>query len=250
MAAVADGRVRLWVCSAGYGLVHADAPLVPYSATFATNDPDSVRRFTSEDGADVSQTWWSELATWPGPRPGDPRSLSDLAASDPRSPLLVAASDVYLRAIEADLTVAAGRLRRSEALAVISAGGTANGPLREHLVPCDAKWQAAVGGALVSLNVRLAARAIRELPPADLTVDALGMRFAAWVEGVAPPERPVRSRLMDEAILRYIREGLATDPAASWSRLHRDLRDSGRACQAERFARLYRVVTEKADVSR
>jgi hypothetical protein len=35
-------RVRVWVASAGYGLLSMDNPLQPYSATFAVNHPDSV----------------------------------------------------------------------------------------------------------------------------------------------------------------------------------------------------------------
>lgn len=248
--AAAGGPVRLWVCSAGYGLLRAESLLVPYSATFAQSDPDSVRRFRPDGEEEVGQAWWDELAQWVGPRPGDPRTLAELAAGDPAVPLVVAVSDVYLRAIEPDLIAAAGRLRRPEALAVISAGAVPSESLRPYRVPCDARWQVAVGGALVSLNVRLAARAIRELPPADLTVPVLATRFTDWLTGVRPAVRPARSRLTDEAVLRYIRDGLAADPAASWSRLHRDLRDSGRACQAERFSRLFRIATEEADVPR
>src|SRR5687768_1599285 len=33
---------EVWVTSAGYGLIPADAPIVPYSATFSGGQPDSV----------------------------------------------------------------------------------------------------------------------------------------------------------------------------------------------------------------
>src|SRR5437868_12287553 len=34
--------VRVWVCSAGYGLVTPDSHLAPYDATFTPRQPDSV----------------------------------------------------------------------------------------------------------------------------------------------------------------------------------------------------------------
>ena len=37
-----NARIRVWVASAGYGLLCMDNPLQPYSATFAVSHPDSV----------------------------------------------------------------------------------------------------------------------------------------------------------------------------------------------------------------
>ena len=39
----AGGRpAQLWACSAGYGLIRADALVRPYAATFTSGHPDSV----------------------------------------------------------------------------------------------------------------------------------------------------------------------------------------------------------------
>ena len=54
---------RAWVCSAGYGLVPLSAKLKSYSATFTSGDPDSVPEPTE---------WWTALAEWEGPEPGQP----------------------------------------------------------------------------------------------------------------------------------------------------------------------------------
>src|SRR5439155_924306 len=54
---VEGGReVKLWVSSAGYGLVPAEAPLRPYAATFSSAQADSVLR----PGAPMSDltVWW------------------------------------------------------------------------------------------------------------------------------------------------------------------------------------------------
>jgi len=70
----AGGGVRLWVCSAGYGLIPADGPIRPYSATFAGTHPDRV-----PGGRRGAAAWWAGLADYPAPGNG-PRSF---ARTDP-----------------------------------------------------------------------------------------------------------------------------------------------------------------------
>src|SRR5262245_59621662 len=52
-------RAFLWVASAGYGLIPGAASIRPYSATFASGNPDSV--FTHQLGEirlDIHRAWW------------------------------------------------------------------------------------------------------------------------------------------------------------------------------------------------
>src|SRR5258708_471835 len=67
--------IHLWACSAGYGLIPAEAPIMPYHATLTPGQADSV------PGAVAS--WWATLSDWEGPSPRHPRSISALVASDP-----------------------------------------------------------------------------------------------------------------------------------------------------------------------
>ncbi len=55
-------NVRLWVLSAGYGLVPADMRLTPYAATFASASPDFVGgRAAGAEGTEHAQAWWEGL---------------------------------------------------------------------------------------------------------------------------------------------------------------------------------------------
>ena len=98
ITAAAGVDASLWVCSAGYGLVSADAPLRPYAATFATGHADSV----SADPGNRPR-WWASLADWKGPVPSAPRTLRDLACREPHAVFLVALSSAYLAACADDL---------------------------------------------------------------------------------------------------------------------------------------------------
>lgn len=242
-SAVATGG-NAWVCSAGYGLVPFDAPVRPYSATFAPGDPDTVLRFTTPDGNAVEAVWWDALAGWEGPKSGSPRLVAEIAAAHPGDVLLVPVSLPYLRALTADLLAARAALADADRLIVLCGGAPEKHPLAENLVRWDARVQV-VGGALVSMNARVAGRLLRELPPARLTLAAARERVAAWVAAAAPRTRPERRRVSDVEVREFIRERLTAGPPASPSGLHREFREAGLACERLRFLALFRSVSEE-----
>src|SRR5205807_3679443 len=74
-------QIRIWICSAGFGLIRWQDSIGPYSATFARSHPDSV---TGRGRTGTSSEWWNGLTHWiprslsrPDSAPG-PRNLSDL----------------------------------------------------------------------------------------------------------------------------------------------------------------------------
>jgi hypothetical protein len=225
--------VSVWVCSAGFGLVNTSARLCSYSATFSTGHPDSV-------GAPADrQRWWGLLAEWEGPEPGRSRSLAELARRSPALPLLVALSEPYLAATTADLSAAREQLARPELLSIICVGAPKRHPLAGHFLPVVSALRTLVGGALVSLNARLAARLFDE-HHGEWIFPALHRRVARWTDRGSPPSRPCRRRLSDEEIRGFIRGELAQSPPARPATLLRRLRGLNLACEQGRFTRLFR----------
>src|SRR5207249_2252963 len=85
--------LRTFVCSAGYGLLHAGALVHSYAATFSPSDPDSVTRgIKNGETAAARREWWRELGEWEGPSPGNPRSIAQLVRIHGARAVLVAAS--------------------------------------------------------------------------------------------------------------------------------------------------------------
>src|SRR5262249_1348898 len=148
-------NAEIWVCSAGYGFVRATSRLKPYAATFSPAHRDGIQ-VRSDRGANGSsgRQWWAQLASWQGPEAGVPRRIADLARATPFVPILVAASPVYLAAMEEDLNEAMNSLASKGLLSIFSAGANSSGCLATNLVPCDARLQGCLGGARLSLNVR------------------------------------------------------------------------------------------------
>ncbi len=49
VAASSGLEATVWICSAGYGLIGLDTRIKPYSATFASNHADTVRKWRGGD---------------------------------------------------------------------------------------------------------------------------------------------------------------------------------------------------------
>lgn len=221
---------QLWVCSAGYGLIRACALIRPYAAAFSGHE-DRV-----PGGADGACRWWQALAQWEGPEPGQPRSIRELAAAKPTASFMLALSAAYLDACRDDITTAAAELRAPDRLLVISAGACAPGVLAGLMVPADARLQAVLGGTRQALNARIAAR----LLGAGITSRAQATRHMTELLASQPPiPRYDRKKLSDEEVTAMIAGRRAQEPGMPASRMLREFRDAGYACEQQRFAALH-----------
>jgi len=237
----AHGDIDLYVASAGYGLVSADSALKPYSATFATGQPDSVTRRSTDDPRD----WWDTLCS-SGPAPTSLQQLATRAES-----LVVIASAKYLRAMLPDVLRARDALT-SDRLIVFS--GSDLPQLGPSLIRVDDRVQVALKKDPTSDQVRgtkqgLAARTAKHLlngardwPP---RASELAQAYSELVTGVERPPPLNRTRHEDEPILTFIRNALDENPRAGWTRLLKAWRASGQACEQKRFRRLHAAVREQ-----
>lgn len=239
--ALLDARrdLDLWVASAGYGLISADAQVKPYSATFAARQLDSI---APSPTATALQDWWRAL-NGPG-APG--RSLAQLAAD--AEGVVVIASSKYVRAMLPDLQAARAALPSPEALVVFS--GADLPELGDAVVRVDARVQVALRAEgserLRGTKQGLAARTALTLLPKTSSwpprASVLGAAYAELVRDVEPPKDENRVRHRDEAVIEFIRRELAENPKSGWTKLLRKWRKSGQACEQRRFRSLFHDV--------
>jgi hypothetical protein len=229
-----DMRARLWVCSAGYGLIPADAPIRPYAAAFSGGS-DRV-----PGGADGARQWWRAIADWAGPAPGQPRSIRSLAAADRSASFLLALSVSYLDACRDDIAAATRQVADPDNFMVVSAGARSPGSAGVAMVPADARLQAFLGGTRQALNARIAAYLLSTGISSRAEATHCMTRLLAEQ---APVTRYERKKLSDQEVIEIIARRLTQAPGTSASRLLREFRDAGYACEQQRFAGLYRMVT-------
>jgi hypothetical protein len=229
----------LFVASAGYGLVSANAELKPYSATFSPGSDSVVADLFDRDSrARGLKNWWRQLSSWKGPRGHQgPRRLEQIATRRPGASILVIASPVYVRAIADDLLGAARALRRPESLVIVSSVSGFPDELSGHLVPSVGRLQSRLGGALGSLHARTARHLLKEAAlPFDASV--LRAKYVRIASRARPLELSPRERRTDSEVKSFIQSQLSDD-ANSYTALLRAYRDSGSRCEQKRFRALF-----------
>jgi hypothetical protein len=169
--------------------------------------------------------------------------LSALADAYPRTPIIVALSADYLNAIEADLLGVLEKEFFREHLAIISCGTQSGHPLwKNNLLPCDARHSGALGGSLTSLNSRVA-RFLFLSGAADPTVRHL----ATIVRSIEVQENKSLAGVpqSDTDVSQFIRSRLRIAPSASKTKLLKEFRALGRACEQKRFGTLCAQLREE-----
>ncbi|WP_329106886.1 hypothetical protein OG792_02280 [Micromonospora sp. NBC_01699] len=226
----AGRNAQLWIASAGYGLIPADAPICAYGATFSAPAPDTV-------GATVAEVsdWWQRLGEWEGPAVG-PRTFQQLVAADRSATVIAVLSEAYQRACAEDLLAAAGLLN-GDTLSVVGPPA-AHAPLANLLIPVTAVLRHTVGGSLQALNIRVANYLLEH--GTGTTRVALRTAAKAAVPANPPAARAAGQRMTDVEVAAYIRSHAHT----SATQLLRQLRATGRSCEQHRFADLHRDVCD------
>lgn len=226
---------RLWVASAGHGLISGDAMIASYSATFSSGHPDSTY---SEEGHLGS--WWNRLAA---ARSASVRKVSDLAGESARSHVLVVCSAAYVADLESDISEAAeiaeGRL------ALVSSAYKRPSPLSANLdaviLKAEAPLRQKFGGSLTGLNARLALAVLGAVGGGGWDLERLRKSVKNWIADCPDLPRIRGSECSDADVERFIKTNLKSAPL-TWTRLLRSFRDGGKACEQNRFRKLYRRI--------
>jgi len=235
-AAEERAECRLYIMSAGFGLLEASERIPPYSATFAPGADQVSRRITGHGSVvERHQTWWRLINTARG------RGYYPLTEALREAEQCVVAVGVnYLLAASRDFEELT-RARDPEQLVLICVGAgnsAVRDTLRPYLLPFDLRTESFLPGPRTTINARAARWLLSQVVPRvgwcrhdleEAVVSALANR---------PRARAGRQHSDDDTIIRWIRERLSQDPQSSKTALLRHHRQSGLACEQARFARL------------
>ncbi len=238
-------QFRSFVISAGFGLISMNARIAPYGATFAPGQSDSIAIKKGTAGPDQAVKWWNQLVGWRPKGILGVRSITGAMRKWPNHVHLFALSPYYLDAIFEDLTRARASLSNPNDLIVISTGKKRHGELKSNIVSAPAELQQLLGGALVSLNVRLAAVIVNSIASERLTPDAVREFVSTLLESCDPRIVHNRRKVPDQEVLQFIKLSSAQAKTRSYTTMLKLLRKSGCACEMKRFRTLFRTIHPK-----
>jgi hypothetical protein len=103
-----------------------------------------------------------------------------------------------------------------------------------------------MGGARLSLHARVARDVLQHAQAETRFLDAPQVReyYERLIQRSAPPKRYERTPMTDDQVREFIVRALHTE-ALSCSAALRKLRDSGLACEQQRFKRLFTELQER-----
>ena len=232
-------RLNIYAISAGYGIISIESLIAPYAATFAAGHSDSVSCARGKLAPSENAAWWYELTNWRPIGVRGPRSIFDVFRAAPKSIHIFALSPSYLDAISSDLLAAREELTDPRTLVVISTAKKRHGALNSSVIPAPARLQTIMGGALTSLNVRLASRILNVVPVSRINVPEI-QGFVSELMGRTKPRKIQQRRVAsDITVVDFIKESLHSRPNPSYTRTLRTFREAGNACEMKRFKKLF-----------
>lgn len=246
-------RVRLWIASAGYGLVSADDSLSPYGATFSPDSPDFVGGSPHGFPHDAPQSWWKALGRRPTQMPPSITELARHAKGD----MLVVLSESYLRACQPDVAQA---VAVNERLVVISPTAHRVPRLTHAAPPFDARLlttatdrsagqsRPIMRGTRMSLNVRTAHLLLDRFPRGPINRSDATEYLRSLTAAQPPLQNFDGDQQDDDAIKAFLRTVFKSSESISKTRLLQDFRRAGNKCEQKRFGRLYEEVGNEFSV--
>lgn len=239
--------LRSYAISAGYGIISTASRIAPYAATFAVGHEDSISRACGKNAPAENAEWWHDLTSWRPKGVRGPRSIRGVFKSAPDSVHLFALSPSYLNAISDNLIAGREELSDPEKLIIVSNGKKRHGSLNSSVVTAPVVLQSVVGGALASLNVRIASKILQVVPDSRMTIHEVRTFIADLLRRASPRDIPQRCDRSDSEVAQYIRRALNCDSASSYTRMLKTFRDAGNACEMKRFKKLFQDAVTHAN---
>ena len=239
---------ELWIVSAGFGLLSGDDRVPSYAATFAAEEnrvADRLIGFKASSSAHAA--WWRNTNCARG-RTEAP--LQSTFAGYDR--VIVALSAPYLMALRADLENLA-RTLGPDKLWLVAVGAEAQRlapELFECVVPLRSEVERLVASPRATLNLRALVWWLEEIiPTTGWDKAAQNREIQSRLCALQPKTATVKRSLSDEEVKGWIQEHQQDETGKSVrggkTGLLRLLRESGLACEQNRFSRLHAEVTTR-----
>ena len=240
--------LRIWVASAGHGLISLDEMFTAYDATFVSGQADSV--IPPELAMHSVAEWWDLLTENRRKQGADYARIADIAERYPHDPLLVVVSNEYLRAIAHDIEATQAKMADADKLIIIAAGARKDGRLAENYLPCDARLENILGRSRMALNSRILKLILTDFPTSKMRASHLKCYFDELLAILPKSAYPQRKPSDDRDVRDFIRKNLKKNKGGSYTNSLRLYRGTGRACEQKRFRGLFRTVVAELNKDR
>jgi len=237
--------VRIWIMSPGYGLVEAEEPIKPYTATFSPDHEESVARGGSLALSNLN--WWDMLTQWQPFQEKKPRSIFQLITQFSNHRFILLGSSRYMNLLKNEFkNIELHMPANLENLYIISPRTKNIGPLlTNNLMPSYRSLRPLLGGGDASLNIRTGRYLLNLIMTQTLSVTEVKANMHQLITELPPLKIRSRTLISNEELSDHIRALLTENPILSMSSGIKMLRESGLACSQKRFRNAYQSTIAK-----
>ncbi len=230
---------RLFVVSAGLGLIEGDAQVPNYDLTISPSSSNIERRIIK--GEFSCRTWWAEIS-----KLGTQiRGISGLISAYPASLLFIALPRTYVNMVAEDLGSIGPRL--AEHIRLFSSEGARHllpPALQPTLMPYDSRLDgpdSPLPGTKADFAQRAMHHFLKNIYPHLSNDPAQDARAVLrLLRRLRPPVRPNRKRMSDPEVTAVMRKHFKKVDGQSSQMLIYLRQNLGIACEQKRFTKLFR----------
>lgn len=245
------GSAKLWVISAGHGLIEADSEVVPYAITFQREKHIHDSLFNKLDDAAISslgrknilREWWKKVTS------GESKTkiCELLTESPPEDNFLFVLGNGYLEAILPDLNEGIYSRKSGKDVIIISNSKKTSETkdLGQNLLFYSPNFRNLPGTNSVTVNASIAIELVKNVDSTNFlpkpNISELNLFLQELSSTVKVTDKIDRDKSSDDDVYSFIKSALEEDEV-SGSILIRKYRDMGKACEQKRFMGIYREV--------
>lgn len=230
---------RLYVVSAGFGLLPSYEKIPLYDLSIAGDGANNVRN--KVEGRFLERDWWAGVNCH---LQGDETPIATMVTRSHKRLFVFALSSAYYRLIEGDLLAIPRPKRGGLRLLGLGLEKVIDQELSQYLLPYDERFDgpdSPIRGTRSDFAQRAARHFISELVNRGINnLEEQKRHITRSQRRWRVPERPNRESLGDEEILAIIRKMAKKNSTGGYTRMLRSCRDMGYRCEQKRFAALYR----------
>lgn len=224
-------NTRLYVASAGYGLIHAETKICSYDSTFASSTANSITKFIVNADKNANVQWWNMINKF------------KLSSFQKGSYFFIVLPHEYLSAAQDTIKLLVEKFDKKVFIFIANKHPI---PLfmKKNIIKFDSRFNNFQTGVLSNMLQRavlwLSSEIIKKEIP--LVHQELQKHIDAKMNNFEAFNMPVRSKLSEDEIRNKIEKMILKDKNLSASKGLKNFRNSGYACEQKRFGKIFKEV--------
>jgi len=224
-------NTSLYVASAGFGLIHAEAKICSYDSTFASSTLNSVNKFIVNSGQNANVQWWNMINKF------------KLSSFQKGSYFFIVLPHEYLLATQDTIKLLIEKFDMNIFIFIANKHPVPSF-MKNNIVRFDSRFNSFQTGVLSNMLQRAVLWLSTEIIKKEIPLchQELQEHIEIKMKNFEAFNMPIRLKLTKEEIRIKIKNMILEDKILSATKSLKNFRNSGYACEQKRFGKIFKEV--------